>query len=187
LVRKLVEMHHGSVSASSAGVGRGSTFTVRLPLIETMDVQVRSARPAPGLPAISRHRILVVDDNQDAANTLALLLTELGHDVDAVFGGQEGVAKAEAMRPDLILLDLGMPVMNGIEAATHIRALPHGKDITLVALTGWGQEQDFQRTREAGFDLHLLKPIDPDELDKLLAAPADRVANVAIQVAVSIQ
>jgi len=186
LARKLVEMHHGSVSATSPGAARGSTFIVRLPLIEPMDVRAKLARPELGLPAISHHRILVVDDNRDAATTLALLLTELGHDVDAAFGGQEGIAKAEAMRPDLILLDLGMPVMNGIEAAKHIRALPHGKDITLVALTGWGQEQDFQRTREAGFDLHLLKPIDPDELDKLLAAPAGRGANVDVQVAVSI-
>jgi signal transduction histidine kinase/CheY-like chemotaxis protein len=180
LVRKLVEMHNGSVSATSPGVGRGSTFTVRLPLIEPIDVQVKPARPGLGLPAISRHRILVVDDNRDAATTLALLLTALGHEVDSAFGGQEGIEKAEAMRPDLILLDLGMPVMNGIEAATHIRASLHGKDITLVALTGWGQEQDFQRTRVAGFDLHLLKPIDPDELDKLLAAPAGRSANVAV-------
>ena len=180
-MRKLVEMHHGSVSATSPGLGRGSTFTVRLPLIESKDVRARPARPEPGVPAISRHRILVVDDNQDAATTLAMLLTAMGHDVDAAFCGHEGVAKAEAMHPDLIFLDLGMPVMDGIEAAKHVRALPLGKGITLVALTGWGQERDFQRTRAAGFDVHLLKPIDPDELDKLLAAPAGRSAPTALQ------
>ena len=118
----------------------------------------------------SRHRILVVDDNQDAATSLAMLLKELGHDVDTAFGGHEGVSKAAAMRPDFMFLDLGMPRMDGIDAAQRVRALPHGKDITLVALTGWGQEHDRQRTREAGFDGHLLKPIDPAVLEKLLAA-----------------
>jgi signal transduction histidine kinase len=174
LVRKLVELHQGSVSAKSPGMGSGSTFTVRLPLVESMHVQVGAQPAKPGLPATSRHRILVVDDNQDAATSLAMLLKGLGHDVDTAFGGHEGVSKAAAMRPNFMFLDLGMPRMDGIAAAQRVRALAHGKEITLVALTGWGQEHDRQRTREAGFDGHLLKPIDPAVLEKLLAEPAPR-------------
>ena len=136
-----------------------------------MDGSAGLRRTEPGPQTVSRHRILVVDDNRDAAVSLAMLLEVLGHEVDTALDGREGVVKAEAMRPDLIFLDLGMPGMNGIDAARHVRALPHGKHITLIALTGWGQEHDHQRTREAGFDAHLLKPIDPVALDKLLAAP----------------
>ena len=133
------------------------------------------AQPAKsGPPLTSRHRILVVDDNQDAATSLAMLLKGLGHDVDTAFGGHEGVSKAAAMSPNFMFLDLGMPRMDGIDAAQRVRALPRGKEITLVALTGWGQEHDRQRTREAGFDGHLLKPIDPVVLEKLLAEPAPR-------------
>jgi signal transduction histidine kinase/CheY-like chemotaxis protein len=172
LVRKLVEMHGGSVSATSPGVAGGSTFTVRLPLIEAMDVEEGSLEA--GRRPVVRHRVLVVDDNRDAATSLAMLLEQMGHDVQTACDGREGVAMAEAMRPDLIFLDLGMPRMNGIDAARCLRALPHGWDTTLVALTGWGQPQDQQRTRVAGFDRHLLKPIDPAELAKLLAAPAAR-------------
>ena len=171
LVRKLVESHRGSVSASSPGTGCGSTFVVLLPLIETVETQAEP-QPTARLPGNSAQRILVVDDNRDAADSLAMLLKELGHEVDTAFGGHEGVSKAETMHPNLIFLDLGMPLLNGIDTAKLLRALPQGKDIKLVALTGWGQEHDHQRTREAGFDLHLLKPIDLLELEKLLAAPA---------------
>ncbi|HEU5133822.1 MAG TPA: ATP-binding protein [Steroidobacteraceae bacterium] len=171
LVRNLVELHQGSVSATSAGIGRGSTFDVRLPLVEPAQVPQDHESAAYGLSQVTRHRVLVVDDNRDAATSLAMLLSEMGQEVDTAFGGQDGVAKAEAMHPDLVFLDLGMPLMDGIDAAKHLRALPRGKDITLVALTGWGQEHDHQRTRAAGFDRHLLKPIDVAELDKLLARP----------------
>jgi signal transduction histidine kinase/CheY-like chemotaxis protein len=170
LVRKLVEMHHGTVSASSAGEGSGSTFTVRIPLIEALEAQDMPEDVYIPIGA-ARHRILVVDDNLDAAISLATLLRELGHDVETAFGGHEGVEKADSMRPNLIFLDLGMPRMDGITAATRVRALPHGPGITLVALTGWGQEEDQKRTREAGFDGHLLKPIDSVALGRLLAAP----------------
>jgi CheY-like chemotaxis protein len=168
LVRKLVELHGGSVSAQSPGGGGGSIFTVRLPLVEATAVEPASSPPA--RPNGSRaKRILVVDDNADAATSLAMLLTGLGHEVDTAFGGREGVSMAETMRPDLIFFDLGMPQMNGIEAARRVRALPEGKDITLIALTGWGQDQDHQQTRAAGFNRHLIKPIDPNELEGLLS------------------
>jgi signal transduction histidine kinase len=169
LVRKLVEMHQGSVSASSAGAGCGSTFTVRLPLIE-LPAAVEAARLTHrGLTPTRRQRILVIDDNKDVARSLALLLKALGHEVDTAFGGHEGIEKAESMRPDLIFLDLGMPRMNGIDAAQRLRALPQGRDITLVALTGLGQEHDRQRTRAAGFDGHLVKPVNSIALGKFLA------------------
>jgi signal transduction histidine kinase len=171
LVRKLVELHRGSVSAQSPGTGGGSIFTVRLPLLEVAALE-ESKQPETRLNGGQRHRILVVDDNTDAATSLAMLLTELGHEVDTAFGGHEGVSKAEAMRPNLIFLDLGMPRMDGIEAARRVRALPAGRHITLIALTGWGQEHHHQQTRAAGFNRHLVKPIDPDDLERLLAETA---------------
>ena len=172
LVRKLVEMHNGSVSVVSPGTGAGSTFTVRMPLIQSIDRPDESDLAKRSRRAVSRHRILVVDDNQDAAMSFAMLLKEMGHEVDTASDGREGVSKAETFGPDLIFLDLGMPGMDGIEAGKYLRALPGGSAMTLVALTGWAQHNDLQRTREAGFDGHLLKPIDPVALDKLLAVPA---------------
>jgi CheY-like chemotaxis protein len=171
LVRKLVEMHNGSVSVASPGTGGGSTFTVRVPLIQGIDLPDESNLAKRSRRAVPRHRILVVDDNQDAAISFAMLLKEMGHEVDTACDGREGVAKAETFGPDLIFLDLGMPGMDGIEAGKYLRALPGGKSMILVALTGWAQNRDLQRTREAGFDGHLLKPIDPVALDRLLAMP----------------
>jgi signal transduction histidine kinase len=168
LVRKLVELHRGSVSAQSPGTGGGSVFTVRLPLREAAAAE-ESKQPETKLNGGPRHRILVVDDNTDAATSLAMLLSELGHEVETAFGGAEGVSKAETMRPNLIFLDLGMPRVDGIEAARRVRALPDGRDVTLIALTGWGQEHHHQQTRAAGFNRHLVKPIDPDDLERLLA------------------
>ena len=168
IVRKLVDMHHGTVSALSEGSGRGSTFMVRLPLLAggATEVQVRSAP----LPFVSRRRILVVDDNADAATSLAALLEHLGHDVATAHDGADAVAQARSLRPHIVFLDLGMPRMGGLEAAKHLRSLSNGDPMMLVALTGWGQKQDYERTREAGFDRHLLKPIDRNELDKVLIA-----------------
>lgn len=171
LVRKLVELHRGSVSAQSPGTGGGSIFTVRLPVIEAAAVEEPSELKVK-LAGGQRRRILVVDDNTDAATSLAMLLTDLGHEVDTAFGGHEGVSKAESMRPNLIFLDLGMPQMDGIEAARRVRALPDGQDVTLIALTGWGQEHHHQQTRAAGFNRHLVKPIDPNDLERLLAENA---------------
>jgi CheY-like chemotaxis protein len=171
IVRKLVEMHQGTVSVCSDGSGKGSTFTVRLPLLSdgaATPVSLHTKLPS----SVPPRRILVVDDNTDAAVSFAVLLEHQGHEVATAHDGEEAVAKARVLRPHIVFLDLGMPRMDGLEAAKHLRALSAGEPMTLVALTGWGQKRDHERTREAGFDWHLLKPIDGNELDKILAASA---------------
>jgi CheY-like chemotaxis protein len=163
LVRRLVEMHGGRVDAASRGEGTGSTFTVRLPLVDPPSseqplAQVDGTR-TPG------RRILIADDNRDSADSMAALLTITGHETRAVYDGEEAVAAAEQWRPDVVLLDLGMPRLDGHEAAQRIRTCL-GARVLLVAMTGWGDELSRQRTRESGFDAHLTKPV---ELPKLLA------------------
>lgn len=169
LVRQLVEMHGGSVQVASPGEGRGSIFSVRLPLTEPAAAPERAVVPA-AAPATSRRRILVVDDNEDAAASLAMLLERLGHEAVTACDGQDGVAKAAAFRPHVVFLDLGMPRMDGVETAKRLRTLPDGGETILIALTGWGHKYDRQRTREAGFDHHLLKPIEPHSLELLFSA-----------------
>lgn len=171
LVKNLVLMHGGSVGADSAGPGAGSTFTVRLPLLRSA---ARGARVTPAAlaaqdPALHR-RILVVDDNVDAADSLAVLIRLFGHDVQLAHDGLEAVEKARSFQPDVVFLDLGMPHMDGIEAARRLRASPLGEHMRLVALTGWGQPADRERTRAAGFDAHLVKPLDTNTLAQVLAA-----------------
>jgi PAS domain S-box-containing protein len=166
LVRRLVAMHDGEVEARSEGPGRGSEFLVRLPLAPD-----RLAAPAvlePAVPGSTPLRILIVDDNQDGADTLAAVLRLTGHAVDTAYDGQQGVEAAERLQPDVVLLDIGLPRLNGYEAARRIRS--QGWRTLLVAVTGWGQEEDRRRSRDAGFDHHLVKPVDPDELMQLLAA-----------------
>jgi signal transduction histidine kinase len=169
LVRQLVEMHGGSVQAASPGEGRGSIFSVRLPLTEPAAAPKRAA-VATETPAAPRRRILIVDDNEDAATSLAMLLGQLGHEVMTASDGQEGVNKAAAFCPHVVFLDLGMPRMDGVEAAKRLRSLPDGGQTILIALTGWGHEYDLRRTREAGFDHHVLKPIEPHSLGLLISA-----------------
>jgi signal transduction histidine kinase/CheY-like chemotaxis protein len=169
LVKQLVELHGGSVTARSDGVGHGSEFVVRLPVLP-------GAAATPGAPDVSRgakppsRRVLVTDDNRDAANSLAMLLKLGGHQVATAYDGIEAVEKAASYRPDVMLLDLGMPGKNGYDVCRSIRQEPWGKDIRIVALTGWGQEQDRQKTREAGFDEHLVKPVSATALNEVLAA-----------------
>ena len=176
LVRRLVQMHGGSVHAHSAGLGHGSEFVLRLPVLSAKAVRVLEeghsknlplARNAPA-PTVSR-RILVVDDNRDSADTLALWLNHFGHQTFTAYDGLEAVAAAETHRPDFVLLDLGLPKLNGFEAARKIRLQPWGASMVLVALTGWGQDEDRRKSTEAGFDAHLVKPVDTDLLTKLLA------------------
>jgi signal transduction histidine kinase/ActR/RegA family two-component response regulator len=171
LVKRLVEMHGGTVEARSAGPGRGSEFVVRLPEQAGAGLAPRvavipQARPAAG----AQRRILVADDNRDAADSLAFMLRLGGHDVRIAYDGEEALELAESFRPALALIDIGMPRMNGYEAARRLRAKPYGGELMLIALTGWGQPDDRSRSLAAGFDQHVVKPVDPSTLDRLLAA-----------------
>jgi len=169
LVKGLVEMHVGTVEAASPGQGQGSTFTVRLPVLED-----RAESPA-GTPAEessdpsgSKRRILVVDDNRDAAASMALMLELLGNEVRTANNGIEAVDLAEQFRPQVVLMDIGMPQLNGYEATRRIRDQPWGRGMTIIALTGWGQEMDRTQSKEAGCDGHLVKPVNLPDLEKLL-------------------
>ncbi|WP_422930478.1 PAS domain S-box protein [Singulisphaera sp. PoT] len=169
LVKRLVEMHSGSVEARSGGPGRGSGFEVRLPLAaELVPESSSDGNPKNSKAAVKGRKILVVDDNYDSAKTLARLLKMMGHEARIAHDGGEAVTQADDYRPDLIILDIGLPVMNGYDVATAIRSLDWGKNISIVALTGWGQEGDRRRSREAGIDRHLVKPLDPSILESLL-------------------
>ncbi len=166
LVSGLIELHGGTVEARSPGLGRGSEFIVKLPVIansETTPLMDVVVPPAAG------QRVLVADDNQDAADSLAMLLEMNGHEVRVAHDGRAALSVAHAFRPDTVLLDIGMPHLNGYEIAKALREEPWGADIHLIALTGWGQESDRQRASKAGFDLHLTKPVDPDVLRNVLA------------------
>jgi PAS domain S-box-containing protein len=177
LVRSLVEMHGGSVEAWSEGPGKGSEFVVRLPLA---DAQLDPKdHPAQQLQTVMPHRILVVDDNRDSADSLGMLLKLLGADVDAVHDGPAALAALKAFRPNVVVLDIGMPGMDGYEFAREARRRPEGRDVTLIALTGWGQEEDRRRSKDAGIDHHLVKPVDVGALEQLLAGlPVGRRAQV---------
>ena len=167
LVKGLVDMHGGTVAAASPGPGQGSTFTVRLPVV---DSPPPAAEGQPGLAgrSASPRRILVVDDNRDSAATMGEMLRLGGHDVALAHDGVEALDRAEAFRPEVILMDVGMPRMNGLDAARQIRSRPWGTDAVIVAMTGWGQAGDRVRTKEAGFDAHLVKPVDALELQDWL-------------------
>ena len=170
LVQSLVQLHGGTVWVESAGSGKGSRFCVRLPRVDAQGASARRAEQGPGVsPPRSPLRVVVADDNSDAAETLAMLLRAEGHDVALAANGVEAVEQVNRFGPDIVLLDLGMPVMSGVEAAREIRAGPHGPDVRLVAVTGWGQPADRDRTKQAGFDLHLVKPVTPQDLDEALA------------------
>lgn len=173
LVRSLVELHGGRVEARSAGLGQGSEFIVRLPLAARPadEAQVeRGEATAHG----SARRVLVIDDNQDVADSLAMLLETFGVEVRTANSGAAGLDALAWFKPELVFLDIGMPGMDGIETARRIRERPEGREVMLVALTGWGQEEDRSRTHAAGFDRHLVKPAELDALQELLAALEQR-------------
>ena len=172
LVKRLVSMHGGSIEAHSPGLGQGSEFVVSLPLDPELQPHRAPAKPTNGTFAgsTSKRRILVVDDNIDAAKTLSMMLSIMGNEICLAHDGVEAVAKAASFQPEIILLDLGLPHLSGIEACQQIRQQPGAERILIVALTGWGQEQDKLRTREAGFDEHLVKPIEPARLHELVGA-----------------
>lgn len=184
LVRGFVELHGGKVEARSAGLGHGSEFIVRVPLLDAVAIAPRAPALLVG-PSVLVRRVLVVDDNRDAASSLRALLELAGHDVREAHGGQEGLRVAFEFEPDVILLDIGMPGMNGLEVAREIRKQAIGARVRLIAVTGWGQAQDRQLTREAGFDFHLTKPVDHAELAALLSiafppvpAPSDTAMSI---------
>jgi CheY-like chemotaxis protein len=170
LVRALVELHGGEISAHSDGIDQGSEFLVRLPVYEA-ESQPGTLAPAElaGGSAIQvRRNILIADDNQDALESLALMLRLEGHEVHCACDGEEALQIADLKRPEIVVLDVGMPKLDGCEVARRIRAEAWGQGAVLVALTGWGQEVDRRRSREAGFDLHLVKPVDPATICEML-------------------
>jgi len=174
--RRLVEMHGGSIEAHSAGAGRGSEFVVRLPVIAEAHASDLQATASATRVASGRLKVLVVDDNADFVQMLATSLESVGHNVRKALDGRSAIAVAVSYRPDVVLLDLGMPVMGGLEVARELRRRPETADVRLVALTGWGQAQDRRRTEEAGFQHHLTKPTDPQELQALLEHFAGELA-----------
>ena len=185
LVKGLVGMHGGRIDAHSDGPGKGSEFVVRLPVVIT--------QPSPGLhpanddrveaPHAEKCRILIVDDNSLSSKSMAMLLRLMGHEIATAFNGFEGVEVARTFRPDVILLDIGLPKLDGYEVAQRIRAQPWGKNTLLIAVTGYGQEEDRRRSLEAGFDFHMIKPVNVVELEKTLTDL--RTANKTIQLTVN--
>ncbi|HEY0511298.1 MAG TPA: PAS domain S-box protein [Thermoanaerobaculia bacterium] len=169
LVKGLVEMHGGTVEAASPGEGQGSTFTVRLPILkDRAEPAGESAGEGVESGAGSQQRILVVDDNRDSAASMAMMLQLLGNEIRTARDGIEAVALAERFRPQVILMDIGMPRLNGYEATRRIREQPWGRGMAIIALTGWGQEEDRAKSKNAGCDGHLVKPINLSDLEKLL-------------------
>ena len=168
LVKRLVSMHGGTVKASSGGPGKGAEFVVRLPvLLETS--QARPAAANDDAPEMARRRILIVDDNRDSAASLALLLDAAGNTTRQAYDGEEAIAAAAQFRPDLLLLDIGLPKLNGFEVCRHIRTKEWGRDMTIVAVSGWGQDDDRRKSSEVGFDHHLVKPVNYTTLLRLIS------------------
>jgi PAS domain S-box-containing protein len=168
LVKRLVEMHGGSVEAFSEGPGRGSEFVVRLSVLIEKPEAV-TPEPTSEPTKLTARRILVVDDNTDAASSLAMLLTLTGNETHTVHDGLEAVAAAERFRPDVVLLDIGLPKLNGYDACRRMREQPYGKSMFIVALTGWDQEQDRRKSKDAGFDCHMVKPVKLADLESMFA------------------
>ena len=166
LVKQMAELHGGTVSVWSAGTGQGSEFTVSLPLAPVGDAPHARAEAAP--PARPPRRVLIADDSRDGADSLAFILRAAGHEVTTAYDGQSAIELADAIRPDVVLLDIGMPEVSGYDVARAIRARELGTPHALVALTGWGQADHRRRSLEVGFDDHLVKPVEMDVLEEVL-------------------
>ena len=176
LVKTLVELHGGTVQVHSAGPGCGSEFTLRLAAVSAGAESPEVERRAPAASDLIARRVLVVDDSVDAAESLAMLLEFEGHEIHKAHDGADAVKTAERLRPDIVLMDIGLPVLNGYEACRRIRSQAWGEAIVMVAITGWGQEEDREQSEAAGFDLHLVKPVDHDELLRVVASARSRTS-----------
>jgi PAS domain S-box-containing protein len=176
LVRRLIDMHGGTVEAQSEGPGKGSEFVVHLPIARDAAAERPQGSCEKGSvpPRRCGHRILVVDDNQDAANSLAMLLRMKGHDVRTAYDGLEAIDAALSHKPEIVLLDVGLPRLNGFDVARRLRESEDLRKVILVALTGWGHDEDRRRSKEAGFDHHMVKPADPAALDRVLESLSSR-------------
>lgn len=174
LAKSLVDMHEGTIEVSSDGPSQGSEFRVRLPILIEQPPAEQTLVSSKAESGGNKQRVLVVDDNKAAADMLSLVVRNLGNDVRTAYDGLQALEVAAEFQPNIVLMDLGMPKMNGYEAASRIRQAPWGKTLVLVALTGWGQDEDKRRTREAGFDQHLVKPADPTALLQVLSEAAQR-------------
>ncbi len=169
LVRRLVELHGGSVEAKSEGFGKGSEFVVRLPAIMDTPVPSSELKDDQQSNLITPLRVLIVDDNRDSVTTLSMLLNLLGHKIHTAYDGEQALSAAREFRPDVILLDIGLPKLNGYDVCRKIREQPYGDRVVIIAQTGWGQPESRQKTSEAGFDHHMVKPLDTNALQKLLS------------------
>jgi len=170
LAKRLVEMHGGRIDANSGGHGEGSEFVVRLPLCAETPFHPRSADLDKMRMPLDKFRLLIVDDLADTAESMAMLFGAMGHEVQTAYDGEEALAAAQRFRPDVVLLDIGLPKLSGYEVCRRIREQPWGDSMFLIALTGWGQEQDRRRTEAAGFDHHLVKPVSSDTVLELIAS-----------------
>jgi signal transduction histidine kinase/ActR/RegA family two-component response regulator len=179
LVQRLVELHGGQISVNSDGPGLGSEFVVRLPLEKQKSSGAKDRLLPKASAPIESRRILVVDDNRDAAKSLAMLLRCLGSEVNVAHDGRTALRDFESLRPSIMFVDIGMPEMDGNEVARRLRLTPAGQNIILVALTGWGQEEDRHRSKKAGFDHHLVKPIDLQTLRTILASPSAQLPRTS--------
>jgi PAS domain S-box-containing protein len=179
LVKTLVWLHGGTVQVQSAGPGRGSEFTVRLAAVCATAESTEVERRAPALENSIARRVLIVDDSVDAAESLAMLLAFDGHEIHKAHDGADAVRTAERVRPDVVLMDIGLPILNGYEACRRIRSQAWGTAVTMVAITGWGQEEDHKQSDAAGFDLHLVKPVDHDKLLRVVASGRSRTSAKA--------
>jgi CheY-like chemotaxis protein/anti-sigma regulatory factor (Ser/Thr protein kinase) len=174
LAKRLVEMHGGTIEAQSEGLGHGSLFKVTLPVAQAAQAGSTEQGHATAGTGQGGLRILVADDNQDATLALAKMLEAVGHTVRTSFDGTEALEVFDEFEPELVLLDIGMPGLNGLQACARIRSKPKGRTAVLVAITGWGQPEDRRLSGEAGFDHHLVKPVDPTLLLELIALSFER-------------
>jgi CheY-like chemotaxis protein/two-component sensor histidine kinase len=173
VVRKVIELHGGTTEAHSSGLSHGSEFIVRLPAVRSPARQAKIPAAKRAQP-VQTWRVLVVDDNADSADSIAAILETSGHEVEVAYSAQRALEMAVEYQPDIMLLDIGLPDMDGYEVAKHLRQTPELKQMRLIAITGYGQQSDRQRSREAGFDEHVVKPVEWQKLEELLASLMQR-------------